>query len=440
MAMKRRDFLCGVSSGILASAVPAWAARKKPNIVIVMADDLGYGDIGCYGNQRIQTPNLDAMASGGVRFTDFHSSGAVCSPTRAGLMTGRYQQRCEVPAVITAANHRHHGLPLEEITFAELLKDQGYRTGIFGKWHLGYLPKFSPVEQGFDEFRGFVSGNVDYISHIDQTGIADWWKGNTLQPEDGYSTHLITEHSVDFIERHKDQPFCLYAAHEAPHYPFQTPDDKADRTVGGDFPTQGSREDKAYAYKVMIEEMDEGIGKIMDTLRKHNLENDTFVFFFSDNGGIGKLGNNGPLRGNKGSLWEGGHRVPAIAYWPGQIPAGRVCHETAISLDVFSTIADIVDTKVPQDRPIDGASMLPTIVKNEDMPKRPLFWKFKNQKAMREGKWKLVITQRGKKKEVELFDLSKDLGEKVNVAKENPQLTKTMIHEINEWEKDVESD
>ena len=169
-----------------------------------MADDLGYGDVGCYGSRRNQTPQIDALARDGMRFTDFHSSGTVCSPTRAGLLTGRYQQRSGIPAVITAANHRDVGLPLEEITFAERLKQAGYGTAMFGKWHLGYQRRFNPVHQGFEQFRGYVSGNVDYVSHFDQTGIADWWDGDKLVPEQGYSTELITKHAVEYIEQNRE--------------------------------------------------------------------------------------------------------------------------------------------------------------------------------------------------------------------------------------------
>ncbi|NQT02271.1 MAG: sulfatase-like hydrolase/transferase [Planctomycetes bacterium] len=197
------------------------ATAERPNIILIMADDLGYGDIGCYGSKKIRTPNIDALARGGLRFTDYHSNCPVCSPTRAALLTGRYQQRCGIEGVVTAAKHRHTGMALEEVTFAEVLKRRGYATGIFGKWHVGYNVEFNPAKQGFDEFIGYVSGNVDYHSHIDQAGFEDWWKNLQKVPEEGYCTDLITKHGVDFIERHKDGPFCLYLPHEAPHYPYQ---------------------------------------------------------------------------------------------------------------------------------------------------------------------------------------------------------------------------
>ena len=178
--------------------------NNSPNIIIIMADDLGYGDLSIYGNKKIQTPNIDMLGNDGLLFTDFHSNGTVCSPTRAALLTGKYQQRVGVKGVITAKNHRHVGLSLKEKTFAEIAKQVGYQTAIFGKWHLGYEPKFNPTQQGFDEYIGFVSGNVDYHSHIDQEGYEDWWFGSELKKEQGYSTDLINEHAVDFIKRNKD--------------------------------------------------------------------------------------------------------------------------------------------------------------------------------------------------------------------------------------------
>lgn len=412
--------------------------RKRPNIVVIMADDLGYGDIGCYGNRSIPTPHLDALAAGGTIFTDFHSSGAVCSPTRAGLLTGRYQQRCGVPRVITAKNHRDHGLPLGEITFAERLKKVGYQTGVFGKWHLGYHPRFNPDKQGFDHFRGYVSGNVDYFSHIDQTGIADWWDESTQITEDGYTTHLITKHATRFIKANKNRPFCLYVAHEAPHYPYQGPNDKPERTVNGKFQSRGKREDVTNAYREMVVEMDKGIGRILATLREHGLEEDTFVFFFSDNGATAS-GSNGVLRGHKGSLWEGGHRVPAIAYWPGKIRAGEVCHETAISLDVFPTILTLGGATLPEERTVDGVSLLSQLLANKPLEKRTLFWEYKEQKAVRKGPWKLVVTQTGQDSKTELFNLRDDLQEKKDLAKRMPEQTRRLLDELKVWEDNVDA-
>ena len=217
---------------LVAVMATAAAETSKPNFIIIMADDMGYGDAGCYGGE-IPTPNLDRMAKEGMRFTDFHSSGNVCSPTRAGLMTGRYQQRAGIPGVINAdpkVGAHHHGLhPEKEITFSKLLKQAGYATAICGKWHLGYTKNFNPVHHGFDRFNGFVSGNIDFHSHYDRMGVFDWWDGLELRKEEGYSTHLITKQALDFIEKSKDGPFCLYVAHEAVHAPWQGPNDPPER-------------------------------------------------------------------------------------------------------------------------------------------------------------------------------------------------------------------
>ncbi len=433
MKIKRRQFIqtLGVGSvgGFCAKKVQGMIhenSRRPPNIIIILADDLGYGDLSCYGNTKIHTPHLDALAAGGVRFTDFHSSCSVCSPTRAGLMTGKYQQRVGIPGVLTVARHRKEGLSPDEITIPRVFHEAGYKTAMYGKWHLGYLPKFNPVQHGFDDFRGYLSGNVDYISHIDQAGVYDWWHNLESVKEEGYTTHLITKHAVQFIEENHDQPFCLYVAHEAPHYPYQGPEDPADRTVGGDFPNHGSRKDVENAYKTMVEEMDKGVGEILQKIRELDLEEDTFIFFFSDNGAT-KAGSNGKLRGYKGSLWEGGHRVPAIAYWPGVIPPGQICGEPAISLDIFPTILSAAKVQSPPNLKLDGVDLFPHLQKEKPIPERTLFWAFRNQKAVRKGDWKLVVTQTQKEEQIELFHLDQDISEKNNLVNEERELTDSLL-------------
>jgi len=422
---------------ILGAVVAAFAAGadERPNFVIIMADDLGYGDLRCYGGTRSQTPNIDALAAGGLKFSDFHSSGAVCSPTRAGLLTGRYQQRVGVPAVITAARHRHIGLPLAEATFAEVLKESGYATAIFGKWHLGYQPKFNPVRQGFDRFRGYVSGNVDYFSHVDQVGKYDWWSGDEKIEEEGYVTHLIAKHAVQFIEEQKDRPFCLYVAHEAPHYPYQGPGDEAYRRVGGKFETLGKRDDIADAYQEMVEAMDASVGEIVAALEQHDLAEKTLVMFFSDNG-ANRHGSNGSLRGQKGSVWEGGHRVPCVAYWPGTIEAGRTTDAMTITLDIFPTLAKLAAAKMPSGRKIDGVSLV-ALLKHGKPPERSrLYWAHGNSRAMRDGNWKLVRTGKGRVRTA-LFNLADDPGEKNDLADDHPQRVAAMQSALAAWEKEV---
>ena len=337
MQFDRRNFLKAAGCAVLGfansgcSGYVTNAKPDKPNFIIIMADDLGYGDLSCYGAKDIKTPHIDALAKRGMRFTDYHSNGPVCSPTRAALMTGRYQQRSGITGVVTAKSHRHVGMDLKESTFAEVLKSSGYITALFGKWHLGYKTDYNPVHQGFDEFAGFVSGNVDYHSHIDQEGFEDWWQDTDLKPEKGYSTYLIAQHGLGFLEKYKSQPFCLYLAHEAPHYPLQGPDDSPARKVGHGRPADKKQKQPRNVYCRMVEALDKTVGQIVDKVKQLGLEENTFIFFCSDNGAT-DTGSNEPLRGHKGQLWEGGHRVPGIAYWPGKIAAGTVTDETAMSM------------------------------------------------------------------------------------------------------------
>lgn len=410
--------------------------EPRPNFVVVMADDLGYGDLSCYEGW-IKTPALERLATRAVKLTDFHSSGNVCSPTRAGLLTGRYQQRAGIPGVIFADPSRpqhDHGLQPEEVTFAEMLQADGYATGMSGKWHLGYTKNYNPVRQGFDQFVGYVSGNVDYFSHVDQAGNYDWWHQDEHAVEEGYSTHLITEHSVKFIRENADKPFCLYVAHEAPHYPYQGPDDKAEREVGGAFKNQGATHDIEQAYREMVVEMDRGVGEILDVLEELELSDRTIVFFFSDNG-ANQRGSNKPLRGNKGSNWEGGHRVPCLISWPGQLPEGELCDQLSISLDIMPTLLSAAGVEAPTNRKLDGMDLLPILRGDRVEEQRKLYW---NGQAMRHGDWKLINAGRGGDG-FQLFDLSADIGEKSNVSQEHPERFEEMKRDLAAWKRDVEA-
>lgn len=412
---------------------------RRPNVVVILADDMGYGDLSSYDGW-IRTPHLDALAASGMRFTDFHSSGAVCSPTRAGFVTGRYQQRAGIPGVVTAKGHRDKGMPLQEFTIAELLKQSGYTTALFGKWHLGYQPKYNPIHQGFDLFRGYVSGNVDYFSHLDQTGVHDWWHQDRLVKEEGYVTHLITKYSVEFIRQHKDQPFFLYIAHEAVHAPYQGPNDKAERLPGREPSNRSRRQDRKETYREMVTEMDAGIGQIVQTLREQQLLENTLIFFFTDNGAT-QLGSNGKLRGHKGSVWEGGHRVPAIASWPGRIQPGSQTSQLAISLDLFPTIAAATHTNIPEGAPaLDGANLLPLLTEQQNLGLRTLFWRHGNQRAVRQGEWKLVLMGENKQPRPLLFNLATDIEESNDLSAEHPKLIQQLLEQLHQWEADVGPD
>ena len=442
--MNRREFIKCIAGGAVAAVLTnggcsmanscgSSKGTDRPNIILIMADDLGYGDIGCYGSKIISTPNIDALAEGGMKFTDYHSNCPVCSPTRAALLTGRYQQRAGIEGVIYAKGPtRQTGLTLEEITFAEVLKTRSYAMGIFGKWHLGYNVEFNPVRQGFDEFRGYVSGNVDYHSHIDGAGFDDWWKNLEKVPEEGYCTDLITKHGIDFIERHKDEPFCLYLPHESVHSPYQGRNDPPERLPGGKKGKTAKGDEIARAYKEIVEVMDESVGRIVETVKRLGLERKTFIFFCSDNGAT-KNGSNGALAGYKGSLWEGGHRVPAVAYWPGRIKPGTVTSQTSLGMDMFPTMVSIAGAKMPAGLKLDGVDLLGMLTENSKLPERTLFWRYRKERAARKGSWKLLIQGDS----VKLYNLDEDLGEKKNLAGTRPEMVKMLQNELTAWEQDV---
>ena len=451
-------FVSALTFLLLALSATA-ASAPRPNVVVIMADDMGYADLSAYGNDRFQTPHLDALAREGLRFTDFHSNGAVCSPTRAALMTGRYQQRSGVDEVVFADPARgkrdSHGLQPGEVTFAALLQGAGYRTALMGKWHLGYDRKFNPRHHGFDEFRGYLSGNVDFHSHIDQANFPDWWHDLEPVEEPGYSTHLITRHAVRFIEANRARPFCLYVAHEAPHSPYQGPNDPPVRGPRAQPPLQGA--DIARAYREMVQEMDKGVGEIVATLRRLGLAENTLVFFCSDNGGT-REGNNGPLNGFKGSVWEGGHRVPGIAWWPGKIKAGTT-DQVALTMDLMPTMLDLAKVSVPAGHRLDGTSLVPLLFESRPLPERTLFWGYTGRFAVRRGPWKLLVNQsageatkaKGKKKAGSeaaatapaagsatlLFHLGDDLGEKRDLAAREPGRVRELEAALAAWRKEV---
>ncbi len=421
------------------SSAPPEPADKPLNFVVIMADDLGYGDLSTYGGP-IVVPNIDRMAAEGLKFTDFHSNGAVCSPTRAALMTGRYQQRAGIPVVVFAPENRPthiDGLQEVEHTFAEMLRERGYSTGIFGKWHLGYYPRYNPTVQGFDEFKGYVSGNVDFFSHVDGAGRFDWWHNVEKSDEPGYVTSLINKHAVDFIERHRDRPFCLYVPHEAPHNPYQGPNDdpKGFRVAGGfSGQLEQSAEEIKQKYREMVVEMDKGVGAILDTLERLDIAEDTLVFYISDNGATPN-GSNGSLRGFKASVWEGGHRVPGIAWRPGSIEPGTATSQLAASMDIWPTIAELAGAALPSDRPLDGVSLVPAL-EGGVVNRGPMFWSFMDGLAMRDGDWKLVQGEDGNQEPM-LFNLAADLGEQTDLAAREPERTAQMLQVARAWLEEV---
>jgi len=411
------------------------AIANNPNVVLIMADDLGYGDLGCY-NGWIKTPHIDSIARRGILFTDYHSNGSSCSPTRAALMTGRYQQRAGIPSVIAAdLKHPAHygGLQLHETTIAECFKRQKYASAIFGKWHLGYYPQYNPTHQGFDRFVGYVSGNIDFRSHVDQAGVFDWWHNLEPSTEKGYSTHLITSHAVEFIRASKQRPFFLYVPHEAPHYPYQGPKDAAHRTVNGVFNNKGIRTDSKEAYREMVEEMDKGVGAILAALTDEAIIDNTIVIFCSDNGAT-TLGSNGALRGYKGTNFEGGHRVPCVVQWPIRLEAGMQSAQLIASMDLLPSLFGLGSLKLPGNVRLDGLDLSNQILKTQKPIERTLIW---NGVAIRRGRWKYMAAQKGLPAD-SLFDLDSEPSESINKIQQHPSVANAFRAELARWKTEME--
>jgi len=403
------------------------------NVVLILADDMGYADLSCYGSKDIHTPNIDRLAANGLLMTDFHSSGVVCSPTRAALMTGMYPQEAGIEGVVTAKSHRHTGMSPEKYTIAEWFKSVGYTTALFGKWHLGYGAEYGPIVQGFDVFNGFVSGNIDYQSHIDQEGHTDWWEGKKLKAEEGYLTDIITNHAISFMDSVANKPFFLYLPHGAPHYPYQGPKDLADRSVGGDFPVLGSRKDRKIAYKEMIESLDQNVGRIVNHLKNTGQLENTLIIFSSDNGAARSAGSNAPYRGYKGGVYEGGHRVPAIFHWPEKIQVDTSA-SLMLSMDIFPTLVELVSGKQPDKNAFTGLSLASILLEqNDSQRERVVFWRFKGQKAVRKGKWKLVVLDNEKY----LYDLAVDPEESNDLKFNNSDVLKELEDTLYQWESNL---
>ncbi|MEW4528778.1 sulfatase-like hydrolase/transferase [Maioricimonas sp. JC845] len=403
-------------------ASPA-CADDRPNVLLILADDLGYGDLGCYGSRQNHTPHLDRLAAEGLRFTDFHSNGPMCSPTRAALLTGLYQHRFgrtfERP--LSPTRKTPIGLPLQAVTIAERLQQAGYATGMFGKWHLGYQAPWLPTRQGFDTYRGLLSGDGDHHTHVNRQGGPDWWDGEQAVAEEGYTADLLTRHSIEFIEQNRDRPFFVYVPHLAIHFPWQGPDDPPHRQPGTDYTTDkwGLLPDPhnvAPHVKAMVEALDRSVGETIAALRRLNLDRKTLVIFCSDNGGYlnygrthSNISSNGPLRGQKAEVYEGGHRVPAIAWWPGRITPGT-CDETVMTFDLFPTILALAGLEQGE---TDGVDLSALLLEGTPLPQRTLFWRIGEAHAIRRGPWKLV---RHGDRPAELFHLGNDIGEQDDLA------------------------
>ena len=454
-ALSRRTFLKTLSAGACALASTRLTgadtpASTRPNIIFILADDLGYGDCGCYGSKDIKTPNIDLLAENGMKFTDFYVNAPVCSPSRAGFLTGRNHNRCGAEVVFTPSNPKV-GLPLNEITLAQELKKAGYTTGIFGKWHLGYTEKRNPVNRGFDRFVGHLSGFLDYHTHVNPKLGRDWMDGLKKIEGKGYSTDLISKHSIEFVKANRGRPFFMFVSHQAPHSPYQGPSDKPQiEVVDGAVVKHKVKMDKdqRYAkYVEMTERMDKTIGDLLKVLRSEGLEKNTLVMFVSDNGPSWLAGTTGGLKGGKHSLWEGGIRVPAVACMPGRIRAGVVTDQPATILDMFPTFLQLAGAKPTADTDLDGIDIGPLLLEGRDLPKRTLCWRYRGAVAVRGGKWKLMgrydrKAQKGdfSGKHARLFDLKEDRAEAKNLFATNPEIVKKLAAAYDAWEQGITRD
>lgn len=415
----------------------------RPNIVFIVADDLGYADLGCYGGRDASfgpvSPVLDGLAAQGLKLTQGYSNSPVCSPTRFALMTGRYQYRlrgaAEEPINSKSRGSTTLGLPPEHPTLPSLLRDAGYRTALMGKWHLGYPPAFGPLRSGYDEFFGPMSGGVDYFTHCNSTGQHDLYLGEAEQQEDGYLTDLITDHGLDFVRRmaggaRSGTPFFLSLHYTAPHWPWETRDDEAlaQEVKGNLFHLHGGNID---TYRRMIHHMDEGIGRLMDLLRAEGLERDTLVVFTSDNGGE-RFSDNWPLVGGKMDLTEGGIRVPWIAHWPAVIAPGSTSTQTCMTMDWSATMLDAAGAPAAASHPLDGRSLMPLLRDATWHDEQPLFWRMnhRGQRAMRHGPWKYLRVDGHDY----LFNLEGDERERANLAPIAPERLAAMVQAWEAWE------
>lgn len=419
--------------------------QQPPNIIIIYADDLGYGDLSSYGGD-IPTPNIDRIGQQGVRFTDFYVSAPVCTPSRYSLLTGSYPQRSlhDLDKVIMPGDDNHFAE--EEVTLAELLKAQGYRTAITGKWHLGSAhPSYLPKYQGFDLFSGHKAGCIDYFHHVYGGMGSFWFIDGEPSTEEGYSTDLITDHAVDFIESTKNDtnPFFLYIPYNAPHFGKTDPDNIPEVTASlfeGEYKNHkimnSLQAPENYAdrfahvedpyrrlYSAMVASLDDNVGWLWEKLEKEDLLENTIIWFVSDNGGYSETyyghASNGPLRGEKATLWEGGIRVPAMVCWKGSIEANQIVDQPACTIDIVPTLGAISGfSDTLTELPVDGIDISPVLFSQSKI-ERDIFWRYKDQTAFRRGNWKLRNFN-------ELYDLSIDIGEKNNIADTHPKKLKEL--------------
>ena len=435
----RRNFLKSAGFGSAVLTMPWWfhagASVKDnlPNFIVIVADDLGYGDLQCYGSNLNSTPHLDLMAKEGMLFTNFYTASAMCTPSRAALMTGCYPQRVGFSRLENEIGHvllagEHFGLNPNEITIPELLKTKGYATKMVGKWHLGDQPSFLPTRQGFDSFFGLpyshdVAPDHPLSSRFNFPPLPLLRNENVIEenPDRSQLTQRFTQDAINFIQEAKHQPFFLYFAHTLPHYPLLPPREFLGKSKNG-------------PYGAYVELLDYCTGELLDAVRKANIDNKTLIIFTSDNGAAEveiQPGDNGPLRGQKGQTYEGGMRVPCIMRWPETIPAQTVCHELTTTMDFLPTFVTIIRSRIPDDRIIDGKNILPLLEGKSGVktPYEAFYYLWMDElHAVRSGFWKLVfkLPHKPNFEKAKLYNLDNDIGEEHDIADEHQEIVKRL--------------
>jgi arylsulfatase A-like enzyme len=439
----RREFLGTVGAGTLAgrASLALQGGAARPNVLFILGDDLGYGDLSCYGRPDYRTPRLDELAQQGVKLTSAYAASAVCTPTRCALATGRYPQRLAVglEEPLRKASPTNAGLPPGHPTVASLLAKNGYETALIGKWHLGWKPEFGPNRHGYQKFFGFLGGGGDYFTHRASEGAEPSDREGVGLREDlepieraGYLTDLFSDKAAEFVGRSRSKPFFLSLHYNAPHSPWEGPEDGAlDHTAHGPGPMKEGGSLAVFA--AMMKSLDAGIGRVLDALDRAGRTGDTLVVFTSDNGGE-KYSYHWPFSSQKPDLWEGGIRVPALVRWPGVVPAGRVTTQAAITMDWTATILAATGTPADPAYPLDGEDILPVCTGRSDERDRTLFWRMgradSRGEAVRVGRWKYLK----QKDEERLFDLSIDPGEKNDLLKKQPEVFEDLKRKYQAWD------
>ncbi len=438
----------GLTALVLLSGLldcPLAEAQNRPaNIVLITADNLGYGDIGCYGNTNNKTPHLDRLATQGVRLTDFYTAGATCTVSRAALLTGRYPQRIGLNHQLSVEENRTGiGLPHKEKLMPAYLKPQGYTTGCFGKWNIGFAEGSRPTERGFDEFFGHRSGNMDYYTHV-YAGEHDLYRGTQPAHMGGYASDLFADAAIDFMRRHHDRKFFVYLPFNAVHYPSQRNKALGVRAVWQAPPLyfrlynySVETQDEKKRYQATLTALDAAVGRVLAEIDSLQLTDNTLVIFYSDNGAFmapGKgleVATNKPLRNGGNTLWEGGVRVPCLVRWPSRIEPGRVVREPLISLDLLPMILLAAGGSLPEDRILDGRDPTATLSGEAGSPHDALFWKYRTYSAVRSGRYKLI--READAKPFQLYDLARDVGEKEDLAARHPNIVTKLERQFEEW-------